>query len=142
MIFFLSCLNHYQSLIAAELEFQFNQESSALGFIQLYLDQVLQESQQTTTKKGCLFVNTINEMSQHDEIIAETLVKGTSQVSEFFRKVIDLGKDSGEITSETDSKALAEYLLMSFCGLRTLVKAGASEATLKPVVKLILEALK
>ena len=138
---FVRCLDHYQASMVNKVSEKLANSSSVKQFMFNFLEEVIAEAEQGADKKGCLLVNTANELSQRDDDIAQAVMDGTSNVAEVFKQAIELGKQQKEVRSELSTEDLINYLITSISGLRTMVKAGAEKNTLKPVVELMIKNL-
>lgn len=138
---FVRCLDHYQQSMVDKLSQQLSSSASVKQFMSDFLEGVLSEAKNSEGRKGCLLVNTANELSQRDTDIAKAVADGTGNVAKVFYQAIELGKQQKEISTETSTEDLVSYLIASISGLRTMIKAGAEIGTLKPVTGLIIKTL-
>lgn len=138
---FIRCLDHYQQSMVDKLNVQLNSSDSVKQFIGNFLEGVIAEAKNTSGRKGCLLVNTANELSQRDTDIAKAVTGGTGNVAKLFQQAIELGKQKKEISVDTSTEHLVSYLITAISGLRTMIKAGAETSTLKPVTDLIIKTL-
>ena len=138
---FIRCLDHYQQSMVDKLNEQLDSSDSVKQFIGNFLEGVIAEAKNSSGRKGCLLVNTANELSQRDADIAKAVTDGTVNVAKLFQQAIELGKQKKEINVDTSTEHLVNYLITSISGLRTMIKAGAETSTLKPVTDLIIKTL-
>ena len=138
---FVRCLDHYQQSMVNQLNEQLVNSDTVKQFISNFLEGVIAEATNTSSRKGCMLVNTANELSQRDTEIAKAVADGTGNVAKLFQQAIELGKQQKEISTETSTEDLVSYLIASISGLRTMIKAGAEKSTLKPVAGLIIKTL-
>jgi TetR/AcrR family transcriptional repressor of nem operon len=138
---FVRCLDHYQQSMVDKLNEQLNSSDSVKQFIAKFLEGVIAEAKNSSGRKGCLLVNTANELSQRDTDIAKAVTDGTGNVAKLFQQAIELGKQKKEISVDTPTEHLVSYLITAISGLRTMIKAGAETSTLKPVTDLIIKTL-
>jgi len=138
---FVRCLDHYQQSMVDKLNEQLNSSDSVKQFIGNFLEGVIAEAKNSSGRKGCLLVNTANELSQRDADIAKAVTDGTGNVAKLFQQAIELGKQKKEISVDTSTEHLVSYLITAISGLRTMIKAGAETSTLKPVTDLIIKTL-
>jgi TetR/AcrR family transcriptional repressor of nem operon len=137
---FLNCINIYQQSMVDELNDQLNNSNSSKTFVKCLLDDVISEAT-SKHKKGCLLVNTINELSQRDKVVSKAVSAALNNVTGVMRKAIERGKKEGEINSATNTKTLVSYLIANISGLHTIVKSGADKSELKSVVNMIINNL-
>lgn len=138
---FVRCLDHYQQSMVNQLSEQLVNSDTVKQFISNFLEGVIAEATNTSSRMGCMLVNTANELSQRDTEIAKAVADGTGNVAKLFQQAIELGKQQKEISTETSTEDLVSYLIASISGLRTMIKAGAEIGTLKPVTGLIIKTL-
>lgn len=138
---FVRCLDYYQQSMVDKLSEQLANSTSVKQFMSDFLEGVIAEAKNNGDRKGCLLVNTANELSQRDADIAKAVTDGTNNVAQVFQRAIELGKQQKEISVEFPTEHLVSYLIASISGLRTMIKAGAEKNSLKPVVELIVKNL-
>jgi TetR/AcrR family transcriptional repressor of nem operon len=90
---------------------------------------------------GCLVTNSIVELAPHDEEVAEVVRSALNRVEKAFKDAVDLAIESGEISADTDARAMARFLNNTLHGMVVMGKASASKAALKDVVKIALSKL-
>ena len=129
---FLDCIDLYQQSMVDELNELLIKSDSSKTFISCFLDEVISEAN-AKHKKGCLLVNTINELSQRDKAVSKAISAALNKVTDVMHKAIERGKKEGDIKSTTNTKTLASYLVANISGLRTMVKSGADKTELKSV---------
>lgn len=138
---FIRCLEYFQVTMANDLLGKLHNARSPRQFLADYLDGVIDEANRKSARKGCLLVNTANELAQRNVPVRDAVASGGEQMIKVFSSAIELAKARGEIRSSQPVEDLAKYFFSSVSGLRTMVKAGASRAELEPVAKLIMETL-
>lgn len=138
---FIRCLEHYQQSMVDKLKEKLENSSSVKQFVSEFLEGVIAESNNRSGRKGCFLVNTANELSQRDADIGRVVTDGTSNVAKVFQQAIELGIKKNEISAKPPVEHLVGYLMTTISGLRTMIKAGAEQNTLKPVVDLIIKSL-
>ena len=85
--------------------------------------------------------NTVVELAGQDAEVASLLKQSMLRVEEAFYRALMRAQAQGEISSDKDIWALAQYFTSSLQGLRVMAKAGADATTLQSLVRLILQAL-
>ncbi|MEH6528393.1 MAG: TetR/AcrR family transcriptional regulator [Porticoccus sp.] len=138
---FVCCIDRYQQTMVNALSEQLANSISVERFLHDFLEGVISEAKNRGTRKGCFLVNTANELSQRDPVIAKAVSGGTGNLAEVFRQAIEQGKQQKELDSALPTENLVDYFMTSVSGLRTMVKVGADIASLQPVVQLIMQTL-
>ena len=138
---FVCCIDRYQQTMVSVLSEQLANSISVERFLLDFLEGVISQAKNLGTRKGCFLVNTANELSQRDPVIAKAVSGGIGNLAEVFRQAIEQGKQQKELDSALPTESLVDYFMTSVSGLRTMVKAGADIASLHPVVQLIMTTL-
>lgn len=139
---FLSCIDNYQRTMVKTLNHQLDASPSGMDFIQAILLEIINEASLKTGKKGCLLVNTINELSQQDKQVAKSVYNSTAKLTKVFSRAIERCKQDGIVDPDSNTDTLANYLITNISGLRTMVKGGIDKKSLNSVVVMILKTLK
>jgi len=138
---FQRCINHYQDSLRSSMLSDLDQSDSARDFIESAFFSVADEAGKPGDKQGCLLMNTASEFAQRDPVVARLVSTGTEKLNKVFLTAVKRAQQEGDISPENDSQALANYLISSMSGLKTMVKAGMNKKTTKDVVELTLKAL-
>ncbi|HLF96225.1 MAG TPA: TetR/AcrR family transcriptional regulator [Methylococcaceae bacterium] len=135
------CLRRYRENTAAAMLDGLDQTVSGRRFIADMLYSAAGEACLGEKPRGCLVMNTANEFAQQDATVAGWVAQGVNRFTAVFRAAVQRAQKEGEIAAAKDPEALAHYLVSSMSGLKTMVKAGAGEKTVRDIVPLILSAL-
>lgn len=139
---FLRCVNRYCRKMSELLRGQLAEAAGGLVFIEQMLLGAAAEARRSEQRRGCLLMNTASELAQKDPTIACRVDSGLSGLREIFAEAVRRGQGEGAITTEQAAESLADYLVCSVGGLKTLVKGGAEEARVKEIVAIILRGLR
>lgn len=128
-------LAHYVENSFGERMSRFERLPSALEAIRAFFREIVERSVRDRDRKGCLLVNSALEVAPHDAefqvMIAEVLIK----VEAFFRRCVQAGQRSGEITTAQSADDLAKLLLGVHLGIRVLARARPERALLEGLVR-------
>lgn len=138
---FISCLDNYQVTFNKELAELLKSSTSGLRFIEKLLESVIQEVN-SSERKGCLLVNTANELGAKDPIITAVIERGFNAVRMTIKKALEKAILEGEVPENAELDDLSAYLVVGISGLRTMVKAGADYEKLHRVTQILLNSLK
>jgi len=138
---FISCIDNYQASFNKELSELLKSSTSGLNFIEQLLESVIQEVN-SSERKGCLLVNTANELGAKDPIISAAIERGFNSVRMAIKKALDKAVIEGDLPRNADLDDLSAYLVVGISGLRTMVKAGADYNKLHRVTQILLNSLK
>lgn len=135
------CMARYGDLMIGQLHDALASASSGLGFIRQFLESVLDEARGVCEARGCLVLNTANEFARRDPLIAEVVAQGLGRLHGVMLAAVRRAQEEGDVAPESDAVMLANYLVSSMSGLKTLSKAGADEASLRGTIAFVLKAL-
>ena len=139
---FLQCIRRYHELTMADLQERLLTSDSGLQFVTETLSGVVKEVNEVANPRGCLVTNTANEFAQSDSQIAMRVANGLEGYRDMFRKAIKKGQQDGSVRTDIEAELLANYLVTSMSGLRTMVKAGTSHMMLENMVEVIVDTLR
>lgn len=138
---FQRCINHYQDSLEDSMLQHLKQSSSGRQFIEDVFNALVKDSAKLGEKHGCLIMNTASEFAQRDPIIADLVTKGTNKFNKVFFNAVKRAQKEGDVSSNKDPRVLANYLISSMSGLKTMVKAGMGKNNIKNIVDVTLSAL-
>ena len=138
---FIEATRHYIDSNGQHLLSALQAPGSPVGNIRKALEQVV-EFLAGGECRGCLVTNSIVELAPHDEEVGKLVQSMIDRVEKAFKAALDLGVDEGEISADTDTRALARFLNSTVHGLVVMGKASASRAVLKDVVRVALSTLR
>jgi TetR/AcrR family transcriptional repressor of nem operon len=136
-LLFARCFMHYCSWGAGRMRARLAHSASGCAFTEETFNAVAEGAD----TRGCLLMNTASEFGQRDPVMAQLLAAGVERFTEVFREAIVRAQTQGTIPTARDPYALAQYLVGSMSGLRTMVKAGIGLALAREVVQGILRGL-
>ncbi|MGE0860285.1 MAG: TetR/AcrR family transcriptional regulator [Gammaproteobacteria bacterium] len=135
-------LARYCDLVVAELSCGLAAAPSASAFIEGVLAGAAGEGRDNANPRGCMLVNVATEFSARDAQIRARVAVSVERVTRVLVTAIRRGQREGDIGADHDANALGRYVLASLCGLRTLVKAGASQRALRDVIRVVMSTLR
>lgn len=135
------CLTRYADWLSAKMAKEADEAESRRMFIEHTFGAVANTAQRPEGAKGCLIANSANEFGQREPALAKLIADGLQRFTRVFVDVVKRAQSEGGISAEADPRALANYLLGTMNGLRTMIKAGADKRSAKGMVTLILKAL-
>jgi len=92
-------------------------------------------------RKGCLMVNTLNEVATHDEEVEDIVRENRQALEDAYARAIKRGQHQGLIARDHQPRALARYLLNSLWGLTTNLKLGLEKKAADDIVRITLSVL-
>jgi TetR/AcrR family transcriptional repressor of nem operon len=135
------CMSRYGDFMAGQLREALEASPSGLDFIRHFLESVLDEARGKCEARGCLLLNTANEFARRDPRIAEAVAEGLGRFHGVMLAAVQRAQGEGGIATTCAAVVLANYLVSSMSGLKTLSKAGADEASLRGIIELVLKTL-
>jgi len=135
---FLRSIDFYQQASANELQQRLDNSLTSKAFMNGFLEDVISEAS-SKKKKGCLLVNTVNELSHRDKAVSKAVLNGIDNVADVIKQAIKRGKKEGAIKSTVNTDTLVNYIVSNVSGLRTMVKSGVDKAELTPLVNMIMK---
>lgn len=138
---FVRCLDQYRQHIGDTLAERLRLADSGLGFIRELLDMVIAEAGRDS-RKGCLLVNTANEVAGRERAIAVAVNRGFFTIKSILRQALDRAREDGELAVDADIEQLSDFLVTGISGLRTMVRAGVDKGKLNTVAAMLMNTLK
>ena len=90
---------------------------------------------------GCLIVNTAVELTLHDQEIADRIQKSFSKTESLIYELLLQGQMSGELSEQLDLKKLAQFIHISFIGIRVLAKTTDDKEKFQSIINSTLAVL-
>lgn len=135
------CIGRYRETREAAMLERLNGAASGRQFIAAMFFSAADEANGPTTPRGCLVMNTANEFSQADPALAQTITACVDRFKSVFHAAVRRAQEEGDIAADKDATTLAHYLVSSMSGLKTMIKAGAAEKSVRDIVQVVLHAL-
>jgi TetR/AcrR family transcriptional repressor of nem operon len=135
------CLESYTDQMVAMLRDRLESSPTALAFIKDTLTDIATEGARTKVPRGCLLTNTASEFGQRDPLFADWVDVGIGRIRAVLELAVRRAQAKGEVTKDRSAAALADYLMSSIAGLRTMVKAGTRPKALQGVVDVVLKTI-
>ena len=136
---FLETLEFYGQRSVKNFRKYMEDSDSPLAGIETFLTAIFDKSKDS---RGCLIVNTILEMSSHNEKVQAQANKLLQAVENELIKGLQQAQAKGEISINKNSQALAKYLMLNIWGLRVLAKTNPDPKSADIVLEQILVSLK
>lgn len=93
-------------------------------------------------RRGCLLANTAVELAPHDPEVAAKISSHILRTEAAFEEALIRACTAGEIQPDSDTAALARFLVNNLHGMRVLARAGAERASLEDIARVALGALR
>lgn len=92
-------------------------------------------------RKGCLMVNTLNELAPHDAEVEAIVRENRQAIEDAYTRAVKRGQQQGQIARTHQPRILARFLLNSLWGLTTNLKLGLEKKAADDIVRMTLSVL-
>lgn len=131
---FLEVLDEYNSGFLARVRSLGSGNRPAMHDLYVFLLSIVDETVAGRDRRGCLSVNALLELSQHDADIADRLNRHNETVRTAFSRVLSLAQAQGDIPAGKDIGGLAAFLVSNLWGMRVMCKSRPERASMVAVV--------
>jgi len=139
---FLEVVDRYNQGFLDKIRMLRAEERPALDKISGLLLEIVSDQARTEDQRGCLTVNALLEMSQHDSDIADRLCAYNQRVRLAFAALIGDAQAEGGIRADRDSGDLAAFLMNNIWGMRVMCKNRPDTNSMRAVVDGVMTALR
>lgn len=113
----------------------------AFAGIRTMLEEIVEDTVSGRNRQGCLAVNALLELVEHEPDVALRLDAHNEQVRQAFAELIAQAQAEGDVPAGKRPDALAAFLVNNLWGMRVMCRGAADRASLAAVVEGILDAL-
>ncbi|MCG8525738.1 MAG: TetR/AcrR family transcriptional regulator [Opitutales bacterium] len=130
------CLENYGREFVREMIQKVAVKDWVLPSLRKYFENIATENEGDTPARGCLLVNSANEIGLTHPFLSPVIQDLMQLVCNTLKNALDLAVRKGELKLGFDTERGAIYLLTMMNGLRTMVKSGTDPDILKKQVDL------
>ena len=138
---FVKCLRHYRATETVAGIRYLDEAPDPAAAIRRLFQGYWGFAQAYRQNKGCLMVNTLNEVAPHDTEVAEIVQENRQALEDAYFRAVRRGQQQGKISKTHPPRALARYLVNTLWGLTTQIKLGIEKKVADDIVKIALSAL-
>jgi TetR/AcrR family transcriptional repressor of nem operon len=138
---FVKALESYQNSGTANIQAVIDKSTSAKDAIKNLLEFTTKDLLDDKQQKGCFMVNAEVEVAPHDQEVNNLVCKNDQQMEDAFYRVIQKGKDDGEIKNTLDARALARFIFNAVKGMRVTAKSTTDKTAFDDIISLTISAL-
>lgn len=138
---FLETLEFYGKRSVTKLKQHLSDANNIVSGIETFLKSVV-ENYNNDNKGSCLVVNTLLEMSSHNDKIKFMANKQLETIETEILSALQLAKEQGELPSSASPDSLAKYIMVAIWGLRVMAKTNPDKHDSQAVLDQILFTLK
>lgn len=131
---FLEVLEEYHGSFMASLEESIAAAPTPLKAIEALLQRMANDTLGNSGTRGCLAVNALLEMAEHDKEIAARLRADNAKLRQRLERLLRSARAEGELHQEKDPAQLADFLLNNLWGMRVLCKGAPTRVSLDSIV--------
>jgi AcrR family transcriptional regulator len=96
----------------------------------------------TADAPGCMGIGATCEFGVSDRDVTALIATADKTLRSSLERRIREGKASGEISSEVDPRAAAQFIKATFAGIKIAARGGASAATLREIAQMAIRSLR
>ena len=138
---FIQCLQHYRDTeTLAGIRYLDEAPDPAAAIRRLFMG-YWEFAQCYRPGKGCLMVNTLNEVAPHDSEVAEIVRENRQALEDAYYRAVRRGQQQGKIKRNLPPRTLARFLINSLWGLTNQIKLGIEKKVADDVAKVVLSVL-
>lgn len=139
---FLEVVDQYNRTFIAQLCALRDAQGKAIEKLEGILRQIVEDSSASEGKHGCLTVNALLELSQHDDEIGARLRSYNVQVRKAFAWLVKDAQADGDVSTARDPNELASFVVNNIWGMRVMCKSQPDRASLEAVVAGVMAGLR
>lgn len=118
-------LRRYEAVTTANVEL-LSGSGSPKELIRQFLLGIAEDELGDPQKRGCLVANATLELAGHDEAVAELVAHNFLRLQKALEKLIQRGKQSGDVAPAKNPRALARFFVNTAQGMRVFGKGSPS----------------
>ncbi len=138
---FLEVLDQYNQGFIAHIRHLRAAEGASIGKIRGLLGQIVARAAAGEADHGCLTVNALLEMSQHDPEIATRLNAYNAELRKAFAWIVKDAQAEGDVPADRDANELATFVINNIWGMRVMCKSRPDRRSLEAIVTGVVSAL-
>ena len=139
---FLKSLKRYGVVVVKKLLEILESKPSAIESIELFFAQLVEHLLTAGALRSCLITNSAIERGLRDEETRQQVLHLLNTLEKGFYKTLLRAKENGELSTEFDLKAVANYLTSSMQGLLVMGKVCSERSVLISINQITLSILK
>lgn len=128
---FLKALQRYLDSTDPVIMAELSQPGPVLPAVRAMVERFIREASSPDSYLGCMVVNSAVEMARCDEAVARLVESSWTHFETTLTSALLRARAQGELSADSDPRALARFLLVFFQGVRVLERAPDSAARLR-----------
>lgn len=139
---FLEVIDQYNRDFIVKLCALRNEQGAAIDKLDGILRQIVEDACKGKCEHGCLAVNALLELSQHDQEIGDRLRAYNAQVRKAIAWLVKDAQSEGDVSTVRDPNDLASFVVNNVWGLRVMCKSQPDRASLEAIVAGVMAGLR
>ncbi|AYF78803.1 TetR family transcriptional regulator [Nocardia yunnanensis] len=138
---FLRALQRYLEITDPVIMAELSQPGPVLPAVRGLVARFISEASSPDSYLGCMVVNSAVEMARKDEAVARLVESSWAHLETTLTAALLRARAQGELSPESDPRALARFVLVFFQGVRVLERTPGSAARLRDASKIVVSML-
>lgn len=138
---FVKALEHYQQTGLMKVREIMKSPGSVKETVKKLIEHVTIGLSDGKKKLGCFMVNAEVEVAPHDKKVSNLVCSHDQQIEEVFYQLIRKGKETGEIKSPKEARALARFISNTIKGMQVTLKSTSDQTVFDDIIALTVSIL-
>ncbi|MEC3919437.1 TetR/AcrR family transcriptional regulator [Nocardia sp. CDC160] len=138
---YLKALQSYLETTDPAIMAALSQPGPVLPAVRELVQRYITEAARPDTYLGCMVVNSAVEMARRDEAVARLVESSWAHLETTLTSALLRARAQGELSADSDPRALARFLLVFFQGVRVLERTPDSAARLRDAARVAVSVL-
>ncbi|MQY30891.1 TetR/AcrR family transcriptional regulator [Nocardia aurantia] len=139
--FFAKALQRYLDRTDPLIMAQLSQPGPVLPAVRALVDRYITDGAEDERRRGCMVVNSAVEFAGRDREVARMVESSWAHLETTLTSALLRARAQGELSPESDARALARFLLVFLQGVRVLERSPGSAARLRDAARVALSTL-
>ncbi|BEK99187.1 TetR/AcrR family transcriptional regulator [Nocardia seriolae] len=132
---FLKALQRYLETTDPVIMAELSQPGPVLPAVRGLVERFVTEASSPDSYLGCMVVHSAVEMAHRDEAVARLVESSWSHLETTLTSALLRARAQGELSADSDPRAIARFLLVFFQGVRVLERAPDSAVRLRDAAR-------
>ena len=139
---FLQVLDKYHQPFRDFLKDTLFDDETAYGSFEKLFTLLIDQYKLPENADGCLVVNSTIDNQDGNKVIAEKIKSLHKQTEDIYFERLEIGQDKGDVSKDTDIRALARYIHGVMQGASVLIRGRQSSESVEDMLSVALQSLK
>ncbi|MEC3951685.1 TetR family transcriptional regulator [Nocardia sp. CDC153] len=138
---YLKALQRYLETTDPVIMTELSQPGPVLPAVRDLVTRFITEASSPDSYLGCMVVNSAVEMARRDEAVARLVESSWAHLETTLTSALLRARAQGELSADSDPRAIARFLLVFFQGVRVLERTPGSAARLEDAARVAVSLL-